>query len=280
MDAAAGTGTHRWLPQAVPKISRMACSSSRLSRGGRLREWHRSESPVGADEVDVGRCGCRRGRHDQPPIGTVGHHDRGTAAGHVADACCRSAADQHGRAAGGMIVVGGCTAGGGNEQMCGVPTVAAGIPPMRRSALRVVRYRRRDRPSGHRLALLEASFLLSCGLAPGRAPQILSSSRARTTIQYAGPLTRAGSCSLRRPDRTRRPPYRTLARLRRLCTPRATQLILTIAAWMEHDAPPFTSVLPLPSSFVGAPGPGGRPAFTSTELRPSTVTPAWALILI
>ena len=32
---------------------------------------------------------------------------------------------------GGMITVGGCTAGGGNEQMCGVPTVAAGIPAIR-----------------------------------------------------------------------------------------------------------------------------------------------------
>jgi len=32
---------------------------------------------------------------------------------------------------GGMIAVGGCTAGGGNEQMCGVPTVAAGIPAIR-----------------------------------------------------------------------------------------------------------------------------------------------------
>lgn len=31
---------------------------------------------------------------------------------------------------GGTIAVGGWTAGGGNEQMCGVPTVAAGIPPM------------------------------------------------------------------------------------------------------------------------------------------------------
>jgi hypothetical protein len=29
---------------------------------------------------------------------------------------------------GGAMAVGGCTAGGGNEQMCGVPTVAAGIP--------------------------------------------------------------------------------------------------------------------------------------------------------
>ena len=29
---------------------------------------------------------------------------------------------------GGTIGVGGCTAGGGNEQVCGVPTVAAGIP--------------------------------------------------------------------------------------------------------------------------------------------------------
>ena len=26
------------------------------------------------------------------------------------------------------IVEGGCTAGGGNEQVCGVPTVAAGMP--------------------------------------------------------------------------------------------------------------------------------------------------------
>ena len=31
---------------------------------------------------------------------------------------------------GGTIADGGCTAGGGNEQTCGVPTVAAGIPPM------------------------------------------------------------------------------------------------------------------------------------------------------
>ena len=31
---------------------------------------------------------------------------------------------------GGMIVDGGCTAGGGIEQMCGVPTVAAGCPPI------------------------------------------------------------------------------------------------------------------------------------------------------
>src|SRR5690348_7510026 len=29
---------------------------------------------------------------------------------------------------GGTMADGGCTAGGGNEQMCGVPTVAAGIP--------------------------------------------------------------------------------------------------------------------------------------------------------
>ncbi len=28
------------------------------------------------------------------------------------------------------MTVGGWTAGGGNEQMCGVPTVAAGIPPI------------------------------------------------------------------------------------------------------------------------------------------------------
>jgi len=32
---------------------------------------------------------------------------------------------------GGTIAVGGCTAGGGNEQMCGVDTVAAGIPAIR-----------------------------------------------------------------------------------------------------------------------------------------------------
>lgn len=31
---------------------------------------------------------------------------------------------------GGAIGVGGCTAGGGNEQMCGVVTVAAGSPAM------------------------------------------------------------------------------------------------------------------------------------------------------
>jgi hypothetical protein len=34
------------------------------------------------------------------------------------------------RQPGGAIVDGGWTAGGGNEQMCGVPTVAAGMPPM------------------------------------------------------------------------------------------------------------------------------------------------------
>jgi hypothetical protein len=32
---------------------------------------------------------------------------------------------------GGTIGVGGCTAGGGNEQVCKLVTVAAGIPPMR-----------------------------------------------------------------------------------------------------------------------------------------------------
>ena len=32
---------------------------------------------------------------------------------------------------GGAITDGGCTAGGGNEQMCGVDTVAAGIPAIR-----------------------------------------------------------------------------------------------------------------------------------------------------
>jgi hypothetical protein len=31
---------------------------------------------------------------------------------------------------GGTIGVGGCTAGGGNEQTCRLPTVAAGIPPI------------------------------------------------------------------------------------------------------------------------------------------------------
>jgi len=31
---------------------------------------------------------------------------------------------------GGAITLGGCTAGGGNEQICGVDTVAAGMPPM------------------------------------------------------------------------------------------------------------------------------------------------------
>jgi hypothetical protein len=31
---------------------------------------------------------------------------------------------------GGAITDGGCTAGGGKEQMCGVDTVAAGIPPI------------------------------------------------------------------------------------------------------------------------------------------------------
>jgi hypothetical protein len=40
-----------------------------------------------------------------PPIRTVGQH-------------------------GGMSADGGCTAGGGNEHTCGVPTTAAGMPPM------------------------------------------------------------------------------------------------------------------------------------------------------
>ena len=48
-------------------------------------------------------------------------------------------------------------------------------------------------------------------LAPGQAPQLLSSSRARTTTDARIAIGFHGSCSLSRPDRTRRPPYPTLA---------------------------------------------------------------------
>ena len=113
MDAAAELGPHR--PLTAGRSRESAGSPARApgrvdegdSAGGIGTEGVR---PAGADEVDVGSCCGWRGRHDQPPIRTVGgtHHDRGTAAGHVT----------HARAAGlppistvgqpgGMIVVGG-----------------------------------------------------------------------------------------------------------------------------------------------------------------------------
>src|SRR5438270_781744 len=80
--------------------------------------------PTGADELL-----CHR---SQPPIRTVGQPMM-IGAPHRATSPIRAAGippiSTVGQP-GGAIVLGGWTAGGGNEKMCGVPTVAAGTPPI------------------------------------------------------------------------------------------------------------------------------------------------------
>ena len=129
LDAAAEFGPHRPLPRAVRRIISIACSMSRAwvaraTRAGRV-DLQR-EVPPRTDEVNG---------HRQPPIRTVGRpgrKDGRAAAGQVADPGGRHAADQNRRTSGRhdrrrrvRVPL------PGTMQMWGVPTVAAGLPPMR-----------------------------------------------------------------------------------------------------------------------------------------------------
>src|SRR5689334_2259956 len=60
----------------------------------------------------------------QPPISTIGAPHNDMSPIRAAGIPPISTVGQPG----GAMAVGGCTAGGGNEQICGVPTVAAGMP--------------------------------------------------------------------------------------------------------------------------------------------------------
>jgi hypothetical protein len=85
----------------------------------------------------------------------------------------------------------------------------------------------------------------ACGLAPGRAPQILSSSRTRTTTAMPRLDHPRGFFSLSRPDRIRRPPYPTLARSRRL---RVSDVAACVPDMSGCDAP---IVMDAPTVLIG-----------------------------
>ena len=84
------------------------------------------ERPAGADEI-----GSDSRNHRHPPISTVGAPTM-IGAPQMDMSPIRAAGSPPISTVGhpgGAIADGGCTAGGGNEQMCGVPTVAAAPHP-------------------------------------------------------------------------------------------------------------------------------------------------------